>query len=115
MTNEQIIFNASSELMKQGIIKGTGKFLPAVDHEGNETTIEIPEEIHTFAHWKELGYSVRRGEKAIAKLNIWKCVTKKRMVTEEESNTIEVDESSMFMKSSAFFAAHQVEPLKARA
>lgn len=67
------------------------------------------DEIHTFAHWKSLGYSVRKGEKAVAKFPIWKMGTKKNDDGEEENT------GRMFLKNSAFFSTSQVEPLTARA
>lgn len=71
--------------------------------------IQPNDEIHTFAHWKSLGYSVRKGEKAVAKFPIWKMGTKKNDDGEQENT------GRMFLKTSAFFATSQVEPLTARA
>ena len=120
MTNEQIIFNAACELMNSGAIKGTGRFLEGVDAAGNQIRQEIPEAIHTFQCWKNLGYSVRKGEKAVTKLSIWKCVIKAgKEASEDASEATKVimaePNQKMFMKVSAFFAAHQVEPTRARA
>lgn len=67
------------------------------------------DEIHTFAHWKDLGFSVRKGEKAVAKFPIWKMGTRKNNDGEEENT------GRMFLKTSAFFSTAQVEPLTARA
>lgn len=121
MTNAQIIEAHSFGLLERGIIRGTGNFVMATDAEGNEIRLEIPEAIHTFQRWRELGYSVRRGEKAVDTFLIWKHSA--RMLSEDTGNA-ELDKAnaainaeggkqSMFMKRSAFFAAHQVEPLKA--
>jgi len=108
MTNEQIIMNERFHLMEKGIIKGTGKFIKAliVNSEGieEERNIEIPEEIHTYAHWRELGYQVQKGQKAIAKFGVWK-------YTEKEKENGEKDKR-MFIKHSAFFAPSQVEVIK---
>lgn len=109
MTNEQIIFNAACDLLKDGKINGTGRLLLVQTPDGTETTIPEPEAIHTFQRWKSLGYSVRKGEKAVTKLSIWKHTTKPAETEEEQP------ESRMFMKVSAFFAASQVEPIPARA
>lgn len=76
MTNAQIIFNASVKLMEDGILSGTGHFMKVTNEDGTEKSIEIPEEIHTFAGWKTLGYSVQKGQKAIAQIDIWKHTTK---------------------------------------
>lgn len=61
----------------------------------------IMEEVHTFQRWKAMGYMVKKGEKAVFKTTIWKAVPKK-----DEENEVK-----MFMKSSAFFKASQVQPL----
>ena len=63
MTNAQIILSNSIDLMKKGILNGTGKFFEVIDENGKKITIEIPEEIHTFQAWKSLGYCVKKGEK----------------------------------------------------
>lgn len=64
------------------------------------------EEIHTFQRWKAMGYSVKKGEHAIAKFPIWKMGTKK------DKDGEEVETGRMFMKTSAFFKTSQVEPMK---
>ena len=93
MTNAAIIMQEQVNLLEQGKIK-------AMQIGGNV----LPEPIHTFMKWKELGYSVKKGEKAITKLTIWKGITKK--------NDKEEDETKMFMKTSAFFAFSQVEKIQ---
>ena len=59
------------------------------------------EELHTFKKWQQLGYSIKKGEKAIAKFPIWKHTVK---ATEEGD-----EEAHMFMKMSCFFSTSQVE------
>ena len=71
----------------------------------NAGTISPTEEIHTFAKWKSLGYSVKRGEKAVTKLTIWKHTSKVNAETQEE-------ETAMFMKTAAFFSTSQVEKIQ---
>ena len=110
MTNAQIIMNESINLLENGIIKGTGRMLEAliVDKDGNETKklVEEPEAIHTYAVWKQLGFQVRKGEKAKASFTIWKCVAGKK---EEECD--EQPENKMFMKKAHFFTIDQVEKI----
>jgi hypothetical protein len=107
MTNAQIIFNNSLELMEQGILKGTGKMIEAVitDKDGNEEKkmIELPEEIHTYAAWKKLGYQVKQGEKAKAIFYIWKFRAGK-----EATEDTEATEDKMFKTKAFFFTAEQV-------
>ena len=90
MTNAEIIYMESIELVKQGILKAIAG---------------QPEPIHTFAKWKSMGYSVKKGEKAIAKITIWKYTT--RTKTDDDGN--EIDDSKCFPKVSAFFKTSQVE------
>lgn len=108
MTNAEIIDRTKTELMQQGILKGSGKFITTKNAEGVEIKIELPQEIHTFSAWKELGYSVKKGEKSKIKFPIWKCAVKKGKNDKGEDE----EKSSMFMKVSAFFTAEQVEKIK---
>ena len=62
----------------------------------------ITEEVHTFQVWKSKGYSVKKGEKAVIKIPIWKAV---------EKGEGEEKETKMFMKTSAFFKASQVQAI----
>lgn len=116
MTNYQIILHQSIELMKSGAISGSGKFICAEHPDGTIEQIELPEEIHTFAAWKSRGYSVKKGEHAIAAFPIWKFAASARRSDSEE--LINPDEQTpdgrMFMKTAYFFRACQVEPSRER-
>lgn len=107
MTNEQIIYNKQLELLRRGIIGTTGRILHGKDEEGNNIEIEEPEVIHTYAGWREHGYQVKRGQKAIATFNIWKCVKKKDKEQAEEQEENEY----MFLTKAFFFAQNQVEKI----
>jgi hypothetical protein len=61
-----IILNESIRLMNEGLLNGSGQYGKMIDGDGNETTIELPEEIHTFNGWKQRGYQVKKGEHAKA-------------------------------------------------
>lgn len=110
MTNAQIITSNSISLLEAGIIKGTGRFLKmlTIDADGNEVEKEIeePEAIHTYAAWKQLGFQVKRGEKAKASFSIWKYKAGKEATEEEEAT-----ESKMFMTKAFFFTIDQVEAI----
>lgn len=116
MTNAQIIFNTQLNLMKAGTIGTTGKQIVVTDGKGEKHTINEPEPIHTFAVWKNLGFSVKKGQHAIAKIRIWKYSPKTGTMDAKndagETVTIETDESSIFMKDAFFFKLSQVEPDK---
>lgn len=111
-TNKEIIFNESLKLMESGILKGSGEFVKVKYDDGNENIIELPEEIHTFAKWKELGYSVKKGEKSKIKFEIWKYTAKKHEIQNRDGSTDEIETGHCFLKMSAFFTAEQVEKIK---
>jgi hypothetical protein len=68
--------------------------------------LEKGEKLHTFSHWKNSGYSVKKGEKTFLRLNIWKSYEKK---TDKNENGEEEKETKFILKNSCFFASHQVE------
>ena len=72
----------------------------------------ITEEIHTFQKWRQLGFSVKKGEKSDIKFPIRKYGGKKQKNDDGEDV---VANPHCFMKESAFFKRSQVEPLKAGA
>lgn len=74
----------------------------------------ITEDAHTFAHWKHLGYAVRKGEHAAFSATIWKYAKGKRAQQVEEE-TGEVQPGHMFMKTAYFFTRSQVEEIKPKA
>ena len=105
MTNAMIILIESVRLMEDGIIEGTGEMIEVEDSNGNKKYLEVAEPIHTYQAWQELGYQVRKGEKAIAKFPIWKYSESKR----KDDNEQEKARAKMFMKVSAFFKLSQVD------
>ena len=119
MTNAMIILNESVKLMESGVLAGTGRFMEVEDADGNKKQFEMPEEIHTFAAWKSMGYSVKKGEHAIAKFAIWKHTTKMLDVNTGNPETdkmnaeinVQGGKSNMFMKVAAFFKYSQVEKI----
>lgn len=48
MTNEQIIFNNSLQLMDDGIIKSTGRTIIVENEDGEKVEMQEPEPIHTY-------------------------------------------------------------------
>lgn len=107
MTNEQIIFNEAVELMKNGKIGKTGRQFEVEDENGNKTMLDEPETIHTFQAWKSRGFSVKKGEKAVAQFYIWKCVSKQI----QDSDGMTEEQKRMFMKKASFFSASQVQEM----
>lgn len=70
----------------------------------------INEDAHTFAHWKTLGYCVRKGEHAAFSCMIWKTATRKRNGREVVTVDDE-DKPVMFMKRAHFFTRSQVDAM----
>ena len=104
MTNAQIILSESLKLMESGLIGTTGRSITLTNVNGETRTVPEPEPIHTFATWKALGRKVKRGERAKAKIRIWKFTTKN--VNEDEEPT-----TSTFMKDAWFFTYAQTESI----
>lgn len=121
MTNAQIVFNKRFELMKEGVIGTTGRkmMVQYTDDDGQESVVEMmePEQIHTFKAWKDLGYIVRKGEKARARFTIWNFsnrVSKAKRAELEAAGVMPEDvegSGHYFMKQACFFAASQVQKI----
>lgn len=119
MTNEMIILNESVRLMEEGVLKGTGQFVEIENEDGTTRRLEMPEPIHTFQKWKELGYAVKKGEKSNIKFPIWKRTVKMLDTNtgneENDKMNEEINEqggqTNMFMKLSSFFTFAQVEKI----
>lgn len=111
MTNEQIILNVRLQLMEEGKIGSTGRFFEMQGQDGTLKKVPEPEEIHSFSRWKECGYGVKKGEKAIAKIEIWKYAECKK-TDDGKSEADEKTKERIFKKSAFFFSASQVEPLR---
>ena len=103
MTNQMIIMMQQEELAKAGILEYTGREIEVTLPDESVMTFKEVEDIHTYAKWKELGFQVKKGEKAVTQFMIWKYVQKKKKETDEEN------EARMFMKKASFFKRSQVE------
>lgn len=114
MNNAQIIFNESLELMKEGIISGTGRTIQVTVNENGQNvtkTIEEPEEIHTFKDWKKRGFVVMKGQKAIASFMIWNFHENKTTSEDEDPAPSLMKNGYYYMKKAAFFKRSQVKSL----
>lgn len=116
MTNAQIIFAAAQALAEEGKIKYTGRTFKAKTPAGEEVEVKETEEIHTFAAWKELGYQVQKGQKAVVALTIWKhSGPKQDSLKDKDGNELQfVDKGRMFMKTAHFFSASQVAKIESK-
>lgn len=105
VTNEMIIFNGRVSLMEEGVIKGTGNFITVENEDGEKVQLEEPEELHTYAGWKALNRQVKKGEKSIATMQIWKHTTKKPKEKDED------EQERMFLTKAFFFTEAQTEAI----
>lgn len=108
ITNAMIVFNAQQRLLTEGKIKTTGRLMEFYTPDGDKTFVPEPEAIHTFAHWKELGFIVRKGEHAVDCFPVWKYTTKAKDLDEEEAQ----EQGFCFMKTAYWFSASQVDPIQ---
>lgn len=108
MTNAEIIFIESQRLAKEGKISYTGRVFDGVDGEGKPVQIQETEAIHTYNAWKELGYQVQKGQKAVAQFVIWKY---KKDKLETEADGLVEAKGTMFMKKASFFTKAQVQAI----
>ena len=104
MTNREIVFDRAQHLAEAGIIKYTGRVYNVKFEDGHEIRVKETEAIHTYQAWKELGFQVQKGQKAVDKFTIWKHVTRKNTETGEEIG-------KMILKTAAFFSQSQVEAI----
>lgn len=65
MTNAQIIFNESVELMENGIIGNTGRKIIVENEDGEKKEMLEPESIHTYAGWKAIGRQVKKAKSVL--------------------------------------------------
>lgn len=105
MTNEMIILMEQIRLYDEGILTGTGRKLKVTFNDGVKEIEEI-EPIHTYQYWKNHGFQVQKGEKAITQIMIWKHVINKKKNSDDE------EEERMFMKRASFFKSSQVKAIK---
>ena len=91
--------------MEVGILQGTGNTITVENEEGEKIELEEPEQIHTYAGWKTLNRQVKKGEKSIATILIWKHTTKKPKEKEEE------EQEAIFMTKAFFFRECQTEAI----
>ena len=71
-TNSEIILRESLNLVNAGVLKTTGRVFIQELPDGSKVEIPEPEQIHTYNGWRDLGYQVKKGEKANASFPIWK-------------------------------------------
>ena len=109
MTNAQIIFEESQRLAEEGVLEYTGREFSVENEDGTKETYKEVEPIHTYAMWKSMGYQVKKGEKAVTQISVWKYKQKKGEEGAEEGTGEGKEEGRMFKKLAYFFTIRQVE------
>lgn len=115
LTNEMIILNERLRLLKEGVLKSTGRTLEFTDDAGECHKYEEPEPIHSFSYWKNTGRIVKKGSKAIAAFPIWIMKKKKKNDNDDiDAKYDEEDEKQMYLKKTFFFTYDQTEEVRDR-
>lgn len=112
ITNNMIILMESFRLMDEGILKGSG-IINEVEINGETKKMEMPEEIHTYNRWKQLGYQVQKGEKSKIKFNVWHYRTGRRGTEADGEENVENRGGKCYMQLTAFFTMDQVKRIEA--
>ena len=74
----------------------------------------ISEDLHTFAKWKALGYTVKKGEKAAVQTKLWKMTKKKAKADDDKQDGEDVEEQQnhYYLAKAFLFKRSQVEVTK---
>lgn len=136
MTNNEIIFEAvRSSFTPAQLAELVNAIYPAekISARRASVTITVPEDsdasaedyftamlaaetFHTFAEWKRMGYSVKKGQHAALVCNLWKYTDKPGKATREAAAQAGQDapesDPHFYMAKSHLFNALQVEPSK---
>lgn len=103
-SNAEIILRESMNLVNAGVLKTTGRVFIQELPDGSKVELPEPEPIHTYNGWRDLGYQVKKGEKAKASFPIWKWAGKKDEETGQESGRC-------WQRKAFWFTADQVEKI----
>lgn len=94
MKNEQIIETVRADLIEAG-------------------RIAQDEMLHTFQFWKQSGYSVKKGEKAICQTRLWKYTNRATASELEDAQENDIDTTGrFFLAKSYLFSSRQVQRSK---
>ena len=136
MTNNEIIFETvkaaftpaqlaqlvSATYTEEQVLARRGSVTITVDPESSEnpedifTALLAAETFHTFAEWKRMGYSVKKGQHAALVCNLWKYTEKpgkaaREAAAESGQDALETD-PHFYMARSHLFSRLQVEKIR---
>ena len=98
MTNNEIINNTASVLYAENLD----------DILMNDGTIGL----HTYNEWRKLGYQVQKGERAKAKVKLWKKVRRKKAKLDKDAKSDDEYETKFIMTNASLFDLTQVKPIE---
>lgn len=107
MDNRTIIIKERIRLLGNGLLKTTGRKTTITTEEG-EIEIEEPEPIYTLQEWGKKGYSVKKGEHAIAAVEIWVTKKKQKEYDDKKSKEITTTQKEFIKQKAYFFKRDQV-------
>ena len=136
MTNNEIIFETvkaaftpaqlaqlvSATYTEEQVLARRGSVTITVDPESSEnpedifTALLAAETFHTFAEWKRMGYSVKKGQHAALVCNLWKYTEKPGKAAREAAAEAGQDapetDPHFYMARSHLFSRLQVEKIR---
>ena len=110
MTNEMIIAMEKERLVKEGVLKYTGRVIRCLNLAGEEVEIPEIEPIHTYKGWNERGYHVKKGQHHEIEFRVW--YWKKGKKKESDDGDVEVEKGNCYKKLAYWFRQDQVEKNK---
>lgn len=96
MDNATIVLNERIHLLEEGILETTGRKTTIITDDG-ELEIDEPEPIFTLKEWGNMGYSVIKGQHAIAGIEIWIPRKKEKKSDTEKESIPEISKDSSFV------------------
>ena len=118
MTNYAIIEAEKQRLAAEGVLHYTGRIFKAETATGELVEVAEVEDIHTFAAWKKLGFSVKRGEHARAVFPVWKYTEGRRGQSDADGDgdgNADGENTTAggrcYMRRAFWFTRDQVEPM----
>ena len=136
MTNNEIIFETvkaaftpaqlaqlvAATYTEEQVLASRGSVTITVDPESSEnpedifTALLAAETFHTFAEWKRMGYSVKKGQHAALVCNLWKYTEKPGKAAREAAAEAGQDapetDPHFYMARSHLFSRLQVEKIR---
>lgn len=110
MDNKTIIMQERLRLLGDGVIGTTGR-MTTIETDNGEIEVEEPEPIYTLQTWGKMGYSVIKGQHAVAAIEIWipKTDSKDENKDDADVKTESIKKKDFVKKRAFFFKRDQVK------